>query len=154
MMSLPKLFKAKESVHTDEMELEVPKINEVEVKELPRIIKLEKPTEQDKSKLHPEQKKVLTPGAVRIANPTKLVKREICRPLPKPPYIIDASGEVIGIIENVAPKSRPPLKPPGIHGSIDREGIDQEKECLLNTVSNNRPPPKPPPIKFYIFQDQ
>ena len=47
-----------------------------------------------------------------------------------------------------------PPNPPGIHGSIDREGIDQEKECLLNTVSNNRPPPKSPPINFYIFQDQ
>ena len=66
-------------------------------------------------------------------------------PPPKPPYILDANGEVIGIIENVVPKTRPPLKPPRIHGIVDREGIDQEKECLLNTVSNNRPPPKPPP---------
>ena len=80
-VSLPKLFKAKESVHTDEIELEMPKINEVEVKELPRIIQLGKPTEQDKSKLHPKWKKVLTPRAVRRANPTKLVKRETCRAL-------------------------------------------------------------------------
>ena len=40
-VSLPKLFKAKESVHTDKIELEMPKINEVEVKELPRVIQLE-----------------------------------------------------------------------------------------------------------------
>ena len=53
------LFKAKESVHTNEVELEIPKINEVEVKEfpreireLPREIKLEIPIEQDKSNLH------------------------------------------------------------------------------------------------------
>ena len=106
-MSLLKLFKAKESVHTNEIELEMPKINEVEVKELPRIIKLEKPTEQDKSKLHTKQKKVLTSRAVRRENPIKLVKREICRSPPKPPYILDANGEVTGIIENVVPKSRP-----------------------------------------------
>ena len=76
-MSLPNLFIAKESVHTNEIELEMPKINELEVKELPRIIKLEKPTEEDKSKLHPKWKKVLTPRAVRRANPTKLVKRSM-----------------------------------------------------------------------------
>ena len=55
------------------------------------------------------------------------------------PYILDTNGEVIGIIENVVPKTRPPLKLPRIHSSVDREGIDQEKECLLDTVSNNRP---------------
>ena len=43
-VSLPKLFKSEESVCTNEIVLEMPKINEVEVKELPRIIKLEKPT--------------------------------------------------------------------------------------------------------------
>ena len=30
------------------------------------------------------------------------------RPPPKPPYIVNASGEVIGIIENMVPKPRPP----------------------------------------------
>ena len=30
-VSLPKLFKSEESVHTNEIELEMPKINEVEV---------------------------------------------------------------------------------------------------------------------------
>ena len=51
---------------------------------------------------------------------------------------------MIGIIENMVPKTRPPLKP-RIHSNVDREGIDQERECLLDTVSNNRLPPKPPP---------
>ena len=58
-MSLPELFKAKESVHTNEVELEMPKIKDVKVKELPREIKkllregtLDMPTEQDKSNLH------------------------------------------------------------------------------------------------------
>ena len=124
----------------------MPKINEVEVKELPRIIKSEKPTEQDKSKfVHTKQKMVLASRVVRRAYPTKLAKRETCRPPPKPPYILDTKGEVIGIIENVVPKTRPPLKPPRIHCSVDREGIDLEKECLLNTVLNHRPPSKPPP---------
>ena len=83
-----------------------------------------------------------------------MVKREICRPPPKPPNILDANGEVIKITEDMVPNSRPPLKPPRIQSSIDREGIGQEKECLLDKVSKNRPPPKPPPINFYIFEDQ
>ena len=208
-MSLPKLFKAKESVHTDKIELEMPKLNEVEVRELPREIKLAIPIKQSKSNLHTKQKKVLGSKVIRRANPAKLVKREVCRPPPKPPdrknsvnynhetkkgrikpyknqeekqeiqnaeeegidaqkidkelncrppqkplYIVNTNGEVIGIIENMVPKTRPPLKPPRIHSHIEREGIGQEKECLLDTVSNNRPPPKPPPINFYIFQDQ
>ena len=57
-VSLPKLFKATESVHTNEIELEMPKINEVEVRELPREIKLEIPIEQDKLNLHTKLKKV------------------------------------------------------------------------------------------------
>ena len=65
-MSLPELFKAKESVYTNEVELEMPKINEVKVKDLPRKIKklprkvkLDMPIEQDKSNLHTKWKKVL-----------------------------------------------------------------------------------------------
>ena len=61
------------------------KINDVEVKELPREIKLEIPIEQDKSNLHTKWKKVLGSKVIRRANPTKLVKREVCRPPPKPP---------------------------------------------------------------------
>ena len=86
-MSLPELFKAKESVHTDEAELEMPKINEVEVKELPREVKLDMAIEQDKSNLHTKWKKVLECKIIRRVNSTKLIKREVCRPSPKPPYI-------------------------------------------------------------------
>ena len=70
------------------------------------------------------------------------------RPLPKPPYILNVNGEVIGITEKenlpyVVPKPRPPPKPTRIHGNADREGIrDPEKECLLDTEPNYRPPPK------------
>ena len=216
---LPELCKAEASIHEDDIqlqtpkvntteicalprktELEIPEINAVEIKELPRKIKLEIPIEQSKSKLHPQQKKVLGSKVIRRENPIKLIKREICRPPPKPPdrqnslnhkdetkkgrvkpyenkkesqeiqnaeeegidaqkidkehnwrpppkppYILDANGEVIGIIENVVPKTRPHLKLPRIHSSIHGEGINQEKECLLNTVSNNSPPLKPPP---------
>ena len=152
-MSLPELFKAKESVHADEIELEMPKINEVEVKELPSEVKLVIPIEQDKSNLHTKKKKVLGSKVIRRANFTKLVKREVCRPPPKPPYILNINGEVIGIIENVVPKTRPPLKPHRIHGGVDREGIDLEKECLLNTVLNHRPPPESPPKRFRVQSD-
>ena len=58
-LPLPELLKAKESVHTNEVELEI-------------II------EQDKSNLHTKQK-VLGSKVIRRANPTKLVKREVCR---------------------------------------------------------------------------
>ena len=159
-MSLPNLFKAKERVHTDKKELEVPEINEVEIKELPREIKLEKPIELDESQIHPKQKKVLTSRAVKRVNLTGLEKGKTCRSPPKPPdrenslnlrhetkkgrvrpyenkkesqeaqkidrklnckptpklpYILNANGEVIGILENIVPKNRPPPKlPPSI----------------------------------------
>ena len=147
-MSLPNLFKAKEMVHRDEKELAVLEINEVEIKELPREIKLEKPIELDKSKIHPKWKKVLTSRAVKRVNLTGLEKGKTCRPPPKPPdrenslslrhetkkgrvrpyenkkesqetqkidrelncrtipmlpYILNANGEVIGILENIVP---------------------------------------------------
>ena len=47
----------------------------------------------------------------------------------------------------------PPLKPPRIHSSVDREGIDLEKECLLDTVFNHRPPLQPPPKRFRVQSD-
>ena len=152
-MSLPELLKAKENIHINEVELEMPKVNEVEIRELPREVKLEIPIEQDKSNLHTKWKKVLGSKVIRRANTTKLVKREVCRPPPKPPYILNINGELIGIIENVVPKTRPPLKPPRIHGSVDREGIDLEKECLLNTVLNHRPSPEPPSKWFRVQSD-
>ena len=34
------------------------------------------------------------------------------RPPPKLPYILNANGEVIGILENIVPKNRPQQKPP------------------------------------------
>ena len=56
---LPELCKAQESIHKDDIQLETPKVNTMEVSELPREIKLEKPIEQNKSKLHTEQENVL-----------------------------------------------------------------------------------------------
>ena len=47
-MSLQELFKAEESVHINKVELGVPKVDEVEIRELPREIKLEIPIEQGK----------------------------------------------------------------------------------------------------------
>ena len=37
-------------------------------------------------------------------------KEPSCRPPPKPPYVLDANGKVIGIMENMVQKTRPPLK--------------------------------------------
>ena len=72
------------------------------------------------------------------------------RPPPKPPYILNVNGEVIGIIKKenmpyVVPKSRPLPKPPRIYSKDNREGIrDPEKEHLLDTEPNYRPPPNLP----------
>ena len=58
-----------------------------------------------------------------------------------------------GIIENVVQKTRCAFKAPRIHGSVDREGMDPGKECLLNTVLNHRPPQEPPPKRFRVQSD-
>ena len=49
--SLQKMCRAEESVHKDEIKLETPKINAVEISEFLRDIKLEMPIEQSGSKL-------------------------------------------------------------------------------------------------------
>ena len=49
--SLPKMYRAEESVLKDEITLETPEINTVEISKLPREVKLEMPIEQSKSKL-------------------------------------------------------------------------------------------------------
>ena len=46
----------------------------MEIKELPREIKLEKPIELDQSKIHPKQKKVLTSREIKRVNLTGLEK--------------------------------------------------------------------------------
>ena len=76
-MSLPKLFKVEESVHTDEIELKIPETNAVEIKVLPRKIKLEMPIEQSKSNLHTKWKKVLGSKVIRRKNSIKLIKRDM-----------------------------------------------------------------------------
>ena len=50
-VSLPEMYSTEESVHTGELKLETPKINAVEINEVPREIKLEMPIEQSESKL-------------------------------------------------------------------------------------------------------
>ena len=118
-----------------------------------RKVKLDMSIEQDKCNFHTKQKNGLGSKVIRRANPTKLVKREVCRPPPKPPYILNTNGEIIGVIENVVSLPRPPLKPPRIHGSVDRKRIGLEKEHLLNTVLNHRLPLEPPPKGFRIKSD-
>ena len=83
--SLPELSKAQKGIHKDDIQLETPKVNTTEISELPTKIKLEIPIEQSKSKLHTKQKKVLGSKVIRRENPIKFIKREICRPPPKPP---------------------------------------------------------------------
>ena len=82
-----------------------------------------------------------------------MVKKEVYTPSPKPPYILNTNGEVIGVIGNVVSKTRLPLKPPRIHGSVDRKRIGLEKEYLLNTVLNHRPTLEPPQKGFRVQSD-
>ena len=141
-VSLPKLFKAKESVHTNKIEVEMPKINEVEVRQLPRDIKLEIPIEQDKLNLYFKQKKVLGSKVIRRGNPTKLVKREVSRPPPKPPdrpnsvnYEQETKKRRIKLYENQ--EERHEIQ------NAEEEGIDAQK---IDKELNCRPPAKSPYI--------
>ena len=117
-MSLPKLYRAEKGVHTDEIKLETPKMNVVEISELPREAKLEMPLEQSKSmlvqnvslvsdvptqfhvvpsrkilgkmpRLHIRQRKVLGSKIVRRAKTTRLVKRKIPSICRPPPELPD-----------------------------------------------------------------
>ena len=205
-MSLPNWFKAKESVHADEKELEVPEINKVEIKRLPREMKSEKPIELEKSKIHPKWKKVLTSRAVKRVNLTGLGKGKICRPPPKTPdrenslnfrhetkkgrvrpyknkkesqeaqkidrklncrpppklpYILNANGEVIGILENIVPKNRPPPKPLPKNLNLSQESVNlRQEDNTLNISYISGPGKNPlkkaqnkeyPPINQLIF---
>ena len=85
LSELPELYKAQNSIHKDDIQLETPRVDTMKVSELPREIKLGKPIEQSELKLLTEQKKVSESKVVRRANPTKLVKKEVCKPPPKPP---------------------------------------------------------------------
>ena len=169
-------------------ELKVPEINKVEIKELPREMKLEKPIELDKSKIHPKQKKVLTSRAVKKVNLIGLEKGKICRPPPKPPdrenslnlrhetkkgrvrpyknkkesqeaqiidrklncrstpklpYILNANGEVIGILENIVPKNRPPPKSLNLCQDV-RDKINLGWEDIMLNISYISGPRKNP----------
>ena len=137
--SLPELCKAQKGMHEDDIQLEVTKVNTTEISELPREIKLEMPIEQRKSNLHTKWKKVLGSKVVRRANPTKLVKREVCRPPPKPPdrqnsvnYEHETKKEENKAIRKSSGKTRNKKW----RGRRDRcPKIDKELNCRL--------PPKP-----------
>ena len=136
-MSLPKSYNVEENVHNDEVQLETPKINVVEISALPREIKSEMPIEQIESKtmqnvslvrvvstqfhvvpsrkilgkiqkLHMRQRKVLGSKIVRRAKSTKLLKRKI-------PSIC-----------------RPPPEPPDRqHGLNDKVGKEDYPKCTM-----------------------
>ena len=175
------MYRGDESVHKDEIKLETPKVNAVEISEFPREIKLEMPIEQSESKLvqdvnlvsnipmlfhaeheislpnetidlsrtegevpvpnrnilgnsisklHTRQRKVLGYNVVRRVKPTKLVKRKIpsmCRPPPEPP---DRQNS---LNDNYWPYHLSKRVFPKIH-------------CANEERVNYRPPPKPPYI--------
>ena len=122
-MSLPKSYKVEENVHKDEVQLETPKINVVEISALPREIKSQMSIEQIKSKtmqnvslfshvptqfhvvpsrkilgkiskLHTKRKKVLGSKLVRKAKPTRLVRRKIPSICRPPPEPPDRQSEL------------------------------------------------------------
>ena len=137
---LPKLYRAEESVHTDEIKLETLKMNVMEISELPRGVKLEMPVEQNGSKLgqdvnmdsdvptqfhvvpsrkilgnisklHTKWKRVLGSKIVRRAKTTRLVKREIPSICRPPPELPDRqNGLNVKSVKEDYPKCTMPMK--------------------------------------------
>ena len=138
----------------------------MEIKELPREMKLEKLIELDKSKIHPKWKKVLTSSAVKRVNLTGLEKGKICRPRPKPPdreNSLNLRHETkkgrIRLYENKKESQEAQIKdrklncrpPPSLHYILNADG--EVIGRLENIVSKNRPQPKPPPKSLNLSQD-
>ena len=79
--SLPKMYRAEESVYKDEKRLETPEINAVEISEMPTEVKLEMSIEHSESKLvqdmilvsdiptpfHVEQEILLPNGTINLS---------------------------------------------------------------------------------------
>ena len=97
------MYRAEESVHKDEIMLETPEINAVEISELPREIKLEMSIEQHESKLvqdvtlgsntptpfHAEHKILLPDGTINLSKTVGEIpvpnRNILDKPLPKYP---------------------------------------------------------------------
>ena len=154
-MSLPKLSRAEENVHKDEIKLETPKINAIEINKKPREMRLEVaiPTRNILSdsipKLHAKQTKILGSKLGRRVNQTRLVKRRahsMYRPPSKPP---DRQNNIDIKAKNYpgeeTANNRPPPKSPCIL-NVNREVVGIiKKENLSCVIPKPRPPPKPPP---------
>ena len=170
------MYRAEESVHKDEIKLETPKINAVEISELPREVKVEMPIEQSKSKLvqdvtlvsntltpfHAEHELLLPHGTINLS------KTEGEIPIPNGnildksiPKLHSGQGKVLGskVVRRVNPirlvkrkipsMCRPPPRPP------DRQNSENDKASkrVLPKIHyaneervNYRPPHKPPYI--------
>ena len=63
-------------------------------------------------------------------------KKLNCRPTPKLPYILNANGELIGILENIVSKNRPPPKPPPKSLNLNQDIRDnvnlRQEDNMLN----------------------
>ena len=172
LLKLPKLYRAEESIQKDELKLETPIINKVEINKLPEEIvqnvslvsyistpfhAVANRNVLDKAipRLHTRRRKVLGSKLVRRVNTTRLANKKIpsiCRPPPKPP---DRQNRLKGkvskrILSPMHAKGdkvnyRPPSKPSYIV-NVNGEVIGIiEREDLPYVVPKPKPPPKPPP---------
>ena len=102
-VSLPKLYKVKESVHKNEVKLEMPQINVVEINEMHREIKSEMSLEQSESMLVQNVDLVsdITPFHAKhdILLPKETI--DLCQ---IPPFEMSvASSKIMGKYQNYTP---------------------------------------------------
>ena len=130
-MSLPKSYKVEESVHKDEVQLETPKINVVEISTLPREIELEMPLEKSESKLVQD---VDTSVHAELSLPNETI--DLCKISPFEVSV--ASRKILGKIPKLHTKQK------RIWGSKLVKIAKLTRLVKRKILSICRPPPKPP----------
>ena len=164
LSKLPKLYKVERSVHKDEIQLETPKINVLEISALSREIKSEMPLEKSESKLVQD---VDTSVHAELSLPSETI--DLCKIAPVEVSV--ASRKILGKIPKLHTKwkrilesklvkrakptrlvkrkipsiCRPPPKPPDRQNGLD---VKISKRMLSKTYTSEkrvgyRPPPMP-----------
>ena len=129
---LPKLYRVEKGIHKDEIKLEIPEINTIEISKLPREIKLEMPLEQSKSRvLQDVNTSVHAEHDILLPNETT----DLCR---TPPLEVSvANRKILGKIPKLHTRQRKVLGSKIVR-RVNTTGLVKRK-----IPSICRPPPKP-----------
>ena len=133
------MYRAEGSVHKDEIKLETPEINAVEIRELPREVKLEMPIEQSGSKLVQDMTLVSdTPTPLHAEHEILLPNGTI--------NLSRTEGEIPVSNRNIPYKSIPKLhtRQRNVLGSKLVRRVNPIRLVKRKILSMCRPPPKPP----------